>query len=66
LVDGFHTFGCRGDVQTAAKARNRPYDRHAIGALRQILHKRAIDLDLVERKASEIAEAGISGAEIVH
>src|SRR6202023_3690162 len=56
--------GC--DVETAAKAGDRPDDRHAIGALRKILHKGAIDLDLVERKASEIAEAGISGAEIVH
>src|ERR1700731_1747398 len=66
LIHGFHPFGVRGDVETPAKPGDRPYDSNPIGSLRKILHKRAVDLDLVERKASEIAEAGISGAEIVH
>src|SRR4030088_1666119 len=56
LINGLHAFGCRGDVEAAAKAGDRSHNRHAIGALREILYERAIDLDLVERKATEIAE----------
>src|SRR5260370_516370 len=63
---GYGACWLTGWVESAAKAGDRPHDRNDIGALRKILHKRAIDLDLVERKTSEIAEAGISGAEIVH
>src|ERR1700737_574243 len=66
LVHGFDAFRRGRDVEAAAKAGDRPHDRNAIGTIRQILHERAIDLDLVERKAPEIAEAGISGAEIIH
>ena len=66
LVHGLHAFGRRGDVEAAAEAGDRAHDRHAVGALRQILDERAVDLDLVERKAAEIAQAGIAGAEIVH
>src|SRR5450756_2082882 len=66
LVHGLDAFRRRGDVEAAAQPRDRPHDRDAIRTLRQILDERAVDLDLVERKASEIAEAGISGAKIVH
>jgi hypothetical protein len=42
-------------VETAAKAGDRVHDRDAIGALDKILHERAADLNLVERKTAEIA-----------
>jgi hypothetical protein len=32
----------------------------------EIAHERLIDLDLVERKAPEVTQAGVAGAEIVH
>ncbi len=32
----------------------------------ELARERAIDLDLVEREAAQIAERGIAGAEIVH
>src|SRR5216684_8232038 len=44
LVHGFDALGRRGDVETAAKAGDRPHDRDAIGALRQVLDEGAIDL----------------------
>src|SRR3984957_6664256 len=65
LADGFDAFGRGGDVEAAAETGNRPHDRQAIGTVGDILHERAVDLDLVERKTAEIAQAGIAGAEIV-
>jgi len=42
-------------VETAAKAGDRVHDRDAIGAFDKILHERAADLNLVERKTAETA-----------
>src|ERR1700756_306168 len=66
LVHRFHALGRRRDVETAAKAGNRPHDRDTIGPHGNVLDEGAVDLDLVEWKASQIAQAGIAGTEIVH
>ena len=56
MVGRLDAFGRGGDVGTAAKAGDRAHDRDAIGALDKVLHERAVDLDLVERKTAEWRE----------
>jgi hypothetical protein len=41
------------------------HDGERFGTVRQILDRRSVDLDLVERKAAQIAERGMAGPEIV-
>src|SRR5271168_468169 len=63
---GLDAFGRNGHAEARAKADDRTHDRLRVAIASEVTHKRLVDLDLVERKASEIAEAGITGAEIVH
>ncbi len=65
LIGGLNALGRGGHAEAAAKADDRPDDRDAVGLRGDILHERAIDLDLVEGKGAQVAEAGIAGAEIV-
>ena len=45
---------------------DRPDDCRRVLVMRQVANERLVDLDLVERKAAQIAQRGIAGAEIVH
>src|SRR5579885_104059 len=57
--------GRGGDAEAAAEAGHGAHDGERIVARGDILDERAVDLDLVEWEASEIAERRIAGAEIV-
>src|SRR6266851_3874526 len=50
----------------ALESRDLPDDVERAGIFRDVLYERAIDLDLVERKALQIGQRGIAGAKIVH
>src|SRR5205085_9123043 len=66
LLLGLDAFGGRLHPQAGAEADDRLHDRQAVLTLRKVADERLVDLDLVEREAAEIAERGVSGAEIVH
>ena len=42
------------------------HDGERLGAVREIVDERAVDLDLVEGKAAQVAERRVARAEIVH
>src|SRR5579859_7482048 len=65
LLGGLDAFRGRDHTEAPPQARDGPNDRERIVARRKLAHERAIDLDLVEREAAQIAQRGIAGAEIV-
>src|ERR1700722_18625106 len=67
LLGVFDAFDRYPHVQLASERDDRFHDRPCIttGAV-EALHEAAVDLDLVEREAPQIAEARIAGTEIVH
>ena len=46
--------------------RHGAHDVERADAVGDVLHERAVDLDLVEGEALQVAERGIAGAEVVH
>jgi hypothetical protein len=58
-------FRGRDHVEASGQARGGVHDGERFGTVRQILDGRSVDLDLVERKAAQIAERGMAGPEIV-
>src|SRR5216684_1736573 len=66
LFSGFDAFGRGHHAHSACERRDRPHDIERARVFRNVLYERAVDLDLVERKALEIGKRGISGAKIVH
>jgi len=65
LLESFDTLRGRRHSQTLAQRGDRPDDRCAVRPLRQFADKALIDLDLVKRKASQVAQAGISCPKII-
>lgn len=65
LVGSLYPFRGRGDIEATPEARDRAPNGNTVRSFREILYKRAIDLDLVEWKAAQVAQALIAGAEIV-
>src|SRR4029079_4403253 len=59
------TFGHDHEAELLAETDGRADDRRVIGICKQIGHERPVDLESVERKLLQIAQARISGAEIV-
>ena len=53
-------------VEAVREAGDALDDRERALLVRDVLHERAVDLDLVEREAAQVAQAGVAGAEIVH
>jgi hypothetical protein len=53
-------------VQRLAEADNARHDGRGLRAGAERVDERAVDLDLLDREAGEIRQAGIAGAEIVH
>src|ERR1700761_4399935 len=66
LLLGLYTFGGRRHSKADAKTRDRANDGKAALVDQQVAHERLVDLDLVERETAQIADTGITGAEIVH
>lgn len=62
----FDALACGRHAEARAESRDRANDCLGILVGIEIAHKRLVELDLVEREAAQIAERGISGAEIVH
>src|SRR5690242_6356023 len=60
-----HTLGGDLDPQRFAERDDGADDRHRVRVLLHLRDEGAVDLDLVEREALEVAQAGITGAEIV-
>src|SRR5947207_2111535 len=56
LLARFDPFGGRGNAETFPEPGNRPDDRDAIVVRGQFAHERLVDLDLVERKAAQVAQ----------
>ncbi len=61
----FDPFDDADEVQVAAEIDDRLDDVAAGLFRRQARHEAAIDLDLVDRQAVDVTEAGIAGAEVV-
>src|SRR5580704_3025399 len=66
LLLRFHAFGGGRHVQAFGETGDRLHDRIGVGTLAQPLDEAAVDLDLVERKAAQVAQRRIAGAEIIH
>src|SRR6266852_8300973 len=66
LLLSLNAFGGGDHAKTHAKARDGADNSKASLVDEQVSDKRLINLDLVERETTKIANAGISGAEIIH
>src|SRR5882724_7600106 len=66
LLLRLNTFGGGDHAKAHAKARDGADNSKASLVDEQVSDKRLIDLDLVERETTKIANAGIAGAEIIH
>ena len=66
LILGLHPLCERNHPKGGAEIGYRGHDRVAVTALAQALDKGAVYFDLAERKAPQIVERRIAGAEIVH
>ena len=66
LLLSLNAFGGGDHAETHTKARDGADDSKAALVDEQVSDKRLINLDLVERETTKIANAGISGAEIIH
>src|SRR5580704_10872131 len=66
LLLGLDALGGGDHAETRAEPRHRADDGDAIVFLAELADEGAVDLDLVEREAAQIAERRIAGAEIVH
>src|ERR1700677_3480241 len=65
LVVCFHAFDDAAQLEVAAHF-DHPFDDGATGIVRfDILDEAAVDLDLVDRKAADVAQTRIPGAEII-
>ena len=67
LIKRLDAFGDRAHLHLLRKSRNRMDDGDAVLALRvvEVGNERAVDLDLIEREAAQIAERGVSRTEII-
>src|SRR5882757_10701936 len=59
---GLDALGGDGDAEPDAEADDRTHDRLRVGVRTEVAHERLVDLDLVERKTAQIAQARIAGA----
>ena len=65
LLGGLDAFGHHAQVQLVAERDDRLHDHGVVGIGGQIDDERTVDLELVDRKALQVAEARIAGAEII-
>src|ERR1700677_2405332 len=66
LLFGLDTLGGGGHAEAHAKTGDGADNCEASFVHQQVTDKRLIDLDLVELKASQVADAGIASPEIIH
>ena len=67
LIDRFNSFGHRAHLHPLSQARNRMDDGNTVLSFGpvEVSDERAVDLDLIEREATQIAERRIGCTEIV-
>ncbi len=65
LGAGLHPFGHHPQPQVARHVEDGLHQRSAARVVRRIRHEAAVDLQLVQRHAPQVGQAGIAGAEIV-
>src|SRR5690349_10274349 len=63
---GLDALGGDGDAEALAEADDRTDYRLRLAVCGDVADERLVDLDLVEWKAAQVAQARIAGAEIVH
>ncbi len=66
LLFGFHALGEHAHAQRLAQAHHGADDLDAALLPREVAHEALVHLDLVGRERTQVAQAGIAGAEIVH
>src|SRR3990172_155682 len=66
LAFGLHAFGGDGHVERLAEADDARHDGTRLRTGAEGVDEGAVDLDLLDREAGEVAQARIAGAEIVH
>ncbi len=62
----FHAFSQRANAQTLSERSNGSHDGSLLDVFTFKAGQRAIDFDLVERKACELAQRGVPCSKIVH
>src|SRR5271168_3037070 len=65
LFERFHAFSNDSKFEAAAHADNGTDDRSVVRSGRDLTYERLVDLECVDWKFPEIAETGISSAEII-
>ena len=65
LLHGLDALGGNANAEFAREVDRGPDDGQRIAFLPKVAHEGFVDLQLVERKASEVAERRVAGAEIV-
>src|SRR5450755_539230 len=66
LLLGFDALGDNRHPEAVAKADHGPHDRRRLRIASEIHDEGTVDLDLVERKRLQIAQRGITAAEVIH
>ena len=65
LLGGFHALGNHFQPQGLAQGDDGVDDGLVVRVREQVAHKALVDLDLVQRHALEVAQAGIAGAKVI-
>src|SRR5680860_124641 len=65
LRAGFHAFGDYFQTQALGQRDGRASNGHVVGLVRNAIHKRAVDLKTSKRKALQITERRVAGAEVI-
>src|SRR3546814_12541203 len=65
LLLGLDAFGNDADIKAARHRDDRIDDRGVGGIVGDVANERAVDLDLVDRKAGQVRKTRIAGAEVV-
>ena len=60
-----HPFGHHVQVQALRQCQDGAHDGRVVGVGQHVAHEAPVDLDLVQRQAFEVAQAGVPGAEVV-
>src|SRR2546428_603264 len=65
LRAGLHAFGNHFETEVVRHRDQRPHNGGVAGVVGDLGHEAAVDLDPRQRKACEIAQRGITGAEVI-
>src|SRR5690349_17363400 len=66
LLVCLHPLRCDRDTEAVPKTGDGTNDGERTGFLRTMLDKRTVNLDAVEREATQVVETGVAASEVVH